>query len=237
MMVKLRYTLLLAVVTLLIALALVVRPGNPKGAVIIDELAADYPNEKLIERLKDYLKEAGYERVDVYRGKEVTVSLYQDLPKMGYELILIRAHSAPAPSGGGTVIFTGEPANSSAYIFERVGGFVVRAKTLEGNKTYFAVTPKFWMEKAKGNFNGAIIVMFSCYGFLDDVLPRVFLMKGASYYVGWEEKVSLSHVDKAAEILIRKLSEGASVEEAVKYVNEVLGPDPSTNSYLRYAKS
>ncbi len=234
-MARLKLAVPLALLVVL-GLALTVKKERRDGAVIIDGLASDYPNPELIEKLKDYLRKSGYERVDVYNGREVTVSLYQELPKRGYKLILIRAHSAPAPSGGGTVIFTGEPANSSAYIFERISGFVVKARTLEGNRTYFAVTPKFWMEKAKGNFDSAIVVMMSCYGFLDDVLPKVFIMKGASYYVGWEEKVSLTYVDEAVEVFVKKLSEGMSIEDAVKYVNEVLGPDPSTNSYMRYAK-
>ena len=235
-MYKLKYSILLVLALSMILIFQVKQTSNTgKKAAIIDGLYLDYPNDELISHIKRSLELSEYS-VDVYKGRQVTVSLYEKLPQMGYDLLIIRVHSAPAPSGGGTVLFTGEASNDTAYLFERVGGLVVRAKTLQGSKSYFAVTPKFWMEKAKGDFKGAKILLLSCYGFLDDILPKIFLMKGASYYIGWEEKVSVKWVDKAAELLVDMLTKGISVEEAVKRVNEELGPDPSTNSYLRYAK-
>src|SRR3990170_1695590 len=66
-------------------------PAGP-SAVIVDQLSLTYPNPAFAEAATETLEEAGH-RVEYFAGEQVTVDLYRSLPRRGYDLILLRAHS------------------------------------------------------------------------------------------------------------------------------------------------
>jgi hypothetical protein len=94
----------------------------PKTAAIVDQLSLTAPNPAFVESATDLLQAAGY-AVDYYPGEEVSVNLYQRLPGMGYDLIVLRSHSArievEGPAGlaktNDVALFTGEPIDLSTY--------------------------------------------------------------------------------------------------------------------------
>jgi len=204
--------------------------SSPKAA-IIDGLSVDFPNQYFIKEAMKLLMEAGYE-VDLYNGSRVTVGLYQKLPQLGYDLIILRVHAAPMDEGGGTALFTAEPVNGTAYILEQFADWVRRARTVTGNKRYFAVTPDFIFERMSGEFEGTVIIVSSCFGMLDNLTGQAFLFKGASAYVGWNGFVSVNYTDTVILEILRHLKEGTSIEEAVSLVRENMGPDPDFGSEL-----
>ena len=67
-------------------------PDSEAKAAIIDQLYCLEPNQVFIDETTEILEACGFE-VDVWQGEEVTVNLYRELPKYGYELIIFRAHS------------------------------------------------------------------------------------------------------------------------------------------------
>jgi hypothetical protein len=60
-------------------------------AVILDGLAADYPNQTFIESAVEVLREAGFE-VYVYGPENVSLGLLRELPSRGYGLVIFRVH-------------------------------------------------------------------------------------------------------------------------------------------------
>ena len=62
-------------------------------AVVVDQLALTEPNAAFVANVTGMLGQAGYE-VDYVPGEEVTVDFYRDLPTRGYELLVLRVHTA-----------------------------------------------------------------------------------------------------------------------------------------------
>ena len=67
-------------------------PSGPPTAAIVDQLSINVPNPDFVASATASLTEAGY-LVDYYSGEEVTVDLYRQLPKLDYDIIVMRAHA------------------------------------------------------------------------------------------------------------------------------------------------
>jgi hypothetical protein len=67
---------------------------NPTGnkAAIIDHLSISQPNQTFVENATTILEQAGY-NVSYFKGEEVTVNFYRNLPSQGFSLIIFRVHS------------------------------------------------------------------------------------------------------------------------------------------------
>src|SRR4030042_6800376 len=61
-------------------------------AAIVDHLSLSHPNQAFVKECSETLKKAGY-TVDYYKGEEVTVEFYRNLPALEYDLIVFRVHS------------------------------------------------------------------------------------------------------------------------------------------------
>ena len=58
--------------------------------------------------------------------------------------------------------------------------------------------------------------------------------RGLSIFIGWEGPVTLEHMDEALKLLIDKVFRGKLTwVEAVREVNEELGPDPIYGEELK----
>ncbi len=205
-------------------------PG--RRAALIDGLSVDYPNPEFEREAVSILRGMGFE-VDVYNGSEVTVDLYRRLPAMGYDLVILRVHAAPMDSGGGVALFTAEPCDRTSYLTERLVGWVRNARTLDERKCYLAVTPDFIVEGTEGAFDGAAVVVSSCFGSIDEVTARAFFLRGASTFVGWDGYVGPGHTDRAILSLLSALASGSDIEGAVGRAMSEVGGDPAYNSTLR----
>ena len=134
----------------------------------------------------------------------------------------------------GVALFTSEPP-SGGYIAELFLGWVRIARTLTGEDRYYAVTPDFWRDSAKGRFNDSIIILMSCFGFVDDTLGNIFIEKGASVFIGWNEKVTTEHMDRATLVLLETILNGKiPISEAVEYTMQKVGADPIYGSVLKF---
>ena len=206
---------------------------KPKAAIIDTQCLTD-PNWTLVNELRGYLEEAGYQ-VDVYAGEEVTVDLLWRLPSLGYEVIVFRAHSLLSPEGE-VALITGEKYVEEKYALKQLLGMVHPAVPLtEPNPemAYFAVTAKF-ISNLNGKLDGATVILSGCQSLQNERMARAFLSKGCRAYVGWSTFVSASHADRTLRtLIIHVYVDGMAVAEAVEATMREVGPDPDYNSTLR----
>jgi hypothetical protein len=234
-----RWILLLSVVSGLIAVFVVYRSW-PRGsqerrsAAIVDGLSEEFPSPRFVSEASRILREGGY-TVDVFNASSITVAFYRGLPSRDYEIIVLRVHSAPMDEGRipGAALFTGEN-REGLYMLEQLLGWVRMARTLTRGERFYAVTPSFLEEALEGSFKNTTILLMSCYGSIDDTLGRILTGRGAYALVGWTDRVTPEHMDKAALLILEKLvGEGLTLQEAVECAAKTLGPDPVYGGELR----
>ncbi|MEM1908669.1 MAG: hypothetical protein QXT79_04795 [Thermofilaceae archaeon] len=245
-------TLLAALLVTLIAVLLTPprRPstGVGKSALIIDSLYDWTPNDRLLARLVQTFSDAGYS-VKVIKGRDATVDAFRNLT--AYDVVIVRCHGAYFKAGevlGGRVlgdaapvVFTGEEFSeclplSCKYYFERLREEVVRGDFQLGENavSVFALTPIFF-EGLEGRFReGSVVIVASCYGLAGRLLADALLSKGVTYFISWDWKVSLEHMDEGLEALVEEaVAKGVGWVKAVENVNNRLGPDPLGGGRLR----
>jgi len=213
-------------------------------AAIVDQLSLTFPNPDFVETATNTLEEAGYS-VDYYPGEEVTVEFYRDLPRHGYELIILRVHSGlvrqvSAATGDRTLtdyvsLFTGEPYSDEKYAGVEAAGRlgVGVARYHEGSPPYFGITPYFIESTMEGRFDKTAIILMGCDGLRSHKTAEAFLQKGAKAFVSWSGPVSAAHTDAATERLLQHLLiDRLTMQEAVTRTMAEVGPDPSYDSTL-----
>ena len=214
------------------------RTSGPPAAAIIDQLSLTAPNPDFVSSATSLLEESGYS-VHYYPGEQVTVPLYRDLPKLGYDLIILRVHSGisqeiDAPTRQDVGLFTGEPYTGIKYKYEGTGQGAYYNDSGEVSSWIYIVGGRFVEKSMRGNFNKTIIILMGCDGLK---LPRTaqdFLDKGAKAFVGWTGEVTSSHTDTATLCLLQKfLGGGLTIEDAVAQTAAEVGPDPSSNAKLQ----
>lgn len=204
------------------------------SAVILDQLSLTVPNATFVEEATWVLEEAGY-IVDYVPGEEVTVDLYRDLPRLGYDVVILRAHSAATNTDGDLShlgIFTGESYNEHDYLDDR-DLVRVRPARDEADNRYFSVSPRLF-EHAKGEFDdGTLIVMMGCQGLTTPSMAQTLIAKGADAYVGWTTWVTADRTDTATlAFLEMHLVGGESLVDAVQGTNLLVGEDEEYGSRL-----
>jgi len=186
-------------------------------AVIADQAALTVGfDATFVATVMTLLNESGY-KVDYYIGDQVTVDLYRNLPKQGYDIIILRVHT---PN-----IFSGEPYDESKYVNEQLGGELAHAIYI--NFSYFAITPSFVKNSMKGKFRNSTVIHMGCGGLLDTSMAEAFVERGAKVYIGWRSTVLADHMDRATEFLLKHLvTERKTVEQAVTETMKDVGPYP-----------
>ena len=218
-------------------------PSGPRSAAIIDQLSLTQPNPEFVSSARSLLGQAGY-LVDYYPGEQVSVDFYRGLPDRGYDLILLRVHSAISievdPVTGERTekdfvgLFTGEPYDETKRTEEEQQGLLGPGQYYEGSPKSFVIGPRFVEYSMRGRFDDTLIVMMGCDGLRSQVTAEAFLDKGAQAFVSWSKPVSASHTDAATERLLEKLLlEGLSAADAVVQTAAEVGRDPFHDAELR----
>jgi len=243
--VKRHLTIALAVLSIALP-GLILSPGCPPAepdpglkAAIVDQLAILEPNQQFIDQVTAELEGCGFE-VDTYSGEEVTVKLYQKLPRYGYELIIFRAHAGllKAEEDGevvgikrATYLFTAEEYRQTKYVSEQLDDQLLPAEMTPEFPLVFAVNSKFIVESISGGFDNTVILMMGCSCLYLEDMAAAFTIKGASACLGWDGSVDLGYVDRAAaELITRLCTQKMTVEEAVTDT----GPDPYWGAGLKF---
>jgi hypothetical protein len=214
-------------------------PGIPKAA-IVDQLYLLEPDPSFIAEATRMLEMAGFE-VDVWQGADITVDFYRKLSTMGYRFIVFRVHSGVLLQLKGeevvemenTYFFTSENYTSTRYVADQLSDKVSYAIMAENYPNVFAVNSELFRD-AKGNYNRTVILAMGCESYRYDDLPKAFVEKGASAYIGWSGVVSLEHVDKVTLDLLKNLCTGGmAIADAVSVTMTDIGPDPYFDSFLK----
>jgi hypothetical protein len=194
-------------------------------ALVMDQLALNYPDPSFTTNITNALKTAGY-AVDYSGPTPTAVDIFRQLPKQGYDLVIIRAHTGSSQS-----IITAEPYSQSEFVADQLSGRLVPAQ-VEGGPLYFALTPKFVRQDMVGRFPESMIIVMGCSALegTQDI-ASAFLDRGANFFVGWDSSVSIIHTDVSTVALVRMLSAGSSWPEAT---NRAGGTDPVYGAKLQY---
>ncbi len=214
-----------------------------KTAVIVDQLSLTAPNPSFVQSAKQTLEDTGYE-VEYFPGEEVTVDFYRDLPRRGYDVILLRVHAGiiyetDRATGERTVteqvtLFTGEPYSKTKHVEEQIGPRLFRTVYYEGASPLFGIGPLFVEDSMRGRFDGTDIIMMGCDGLRSRHIAEAFLDRGADTFISWSRSVSADHTDAAIERLLEHLLvDRLDAEEAVTRTAAEIGPDPSYGAELR----
>jgi len=220
------------------------QPDNPNPklqAAIVDHLSLTFPNQTFIETATNTLKQAGY-TADYYSGERVTVEFYRNLPTHGYNIIILRVHSAAAALEGKEYVeapvslFTSENYSRTTYVWEQLTDQLwIASYSMPEPPYYFAITPKFVTSSIQGKFPNSIIVMMGCEGLNNTKMAEAFVEKGAKVYISWNQQVSASHTDLATTHLLQHLlTEKLTLKESVKETFKEVGLDPAYKSLLIY---
>jgi hypothetical protein len=218
--------------------------GSEDGAlkaVIVDQLSLTFPNSDFTEEATATLEAAGY-RVDYVPGEETDVDFFRELPSHGYDVVLLRTHSARYEGLWQNEhrdlieIFTSEPYTLDTHLDEQQQGRlgVVSYFSDPDKKQYFGITPDFITDSMRGGFAGATVIMMGCNGLSTASTADAFLAKGAAEVIGWDEAVSAGHTDEATLSLLRHMLDGGlAPDAAVAATMDEVGPDLAYNSTLR----
>ncbi len=233
--------LVLALALTLIAIALYPKHTPSKSlssvkehrkALIADGLYDLFPNDELIKKLSSTLKSQGYDVTVVLNG-DVNLNLFLNLTS--YDLIILRLHGGYGYLGGKEVsgLFTGVKWTYKYFSLAKKGYVAKGVPFYARERAYVALLPKFFRELLEGKFRvNATVIAAGCYTASSDELIEALFNHNLKYYVGWKGAVTVDHLDRVLYVLIGLISEGYSLEEAVKMVNKILGPDPKTGELL-----
>lgn len=218
---------------------------NAPSAVIVDQLSVGVAKPAFAQTVTHQLEAAGY-TVDYIPGEEVTVDFYRRLPTLGYDLVLLRAHSGLIQSGereGEAFLFTSEPYNNQVHTEELSERRLLSAtysrdslnSKLSDIPTFFGIVPDFVESSMIGSFDGATIILMGCNGLTSSTLAAAFVEKGARAIVSWDDLVTGDHTDAATDRLLELLLEGQlPLGEAVAQTAAEIGPDPFYGSELLF---
>jgi hypothetical protein len=198
---------------------------STQRAIIVDQLALNYPDPSFVTNITQDLTAGGY-TVDYSGPSPNAVDLFRQLPSQGYNLIIIRAHQ-----GGGQAIITSQPYSPSEFQSDQQNGALVAAD-VESGLLYFAITPQFVTRDMQGVFSGTTVIVMGCaalQGTQD--LADSFLDKGANYFVGWDGSVTIIHTDVATVNMVQLLSTGKDVPQATSIAGTA---DPVYGAKLEY---
>lgn len=205
-------------------------------AAIIDQLSISWANPAFVKDSTGILKGAGYE-VDYYRGEQVTVEFFRNLPTLGYDVIVLRAHTAYIHKYLSLSIFTSEPYSRQRYVYEQLRNRVASGYMQpyqKGDPQYFVITDKFVRFSMKGSFDNTLVLLMGCTG-IKKCAATAFLEKGARACIGWDGLVSAGHTDKATvQVLKHLLVERQTIGDAVKATMKEVGQEAEYKSTLLF---
>jgi len=206
-----------------------------RTAAIIDPLSIDWPNPDFNETgiVWNILESAGF-NVSYHGYNETDVAFFKKLAELGYEVIVLRTHTARRAYEPNVVDFvTSEEYNSSKYIYEQTNDWLTKVQYSPQRGEYFAFTPKF-IENLHNSFPGSVIVVMGCRSLFNRTYNEMaisFINKGARAYIGWTELVAFEHSDnQTIRFLQNFVVENETLSEAVNGTD----PDPFYGGEMSY---
>jgi hypothetical protein len=215
-------------------------PQKPRAG-IIDQIAVSENDTGFDAKASAILASDGFD-VTVWKGTDVTVDFYRQLPQLGYKIIILRVHSGLLLSvkdskiiaSDTTYLFTGEVYSTKKHVSEQLTNKVSYALMTDNFPLVFAINSQFITDNMNGNFNKAAVIAMGCESYELNDLAYAFIKKGASVFVGWNEVVSLDYVDDTTLNLLDNLcARDMTVAESLNSTMERSGVDPYFGTFLK----
>jgi hypothetical protein len=192
----------------------------PLSAVIIDQLAADFPDPSFVSNVTSTLHNHGFKVT--YYNQTLDVNFFENLAFDNYGLIILRAHFALRNDSATPAVdlFTSEPYDKSSekYTSELDSGLLTVAEYFYKPGLYFALSSQF-IEKY-GHFSNSIVIAMGCQSLepgSEKQMPQAFLDKGAKAYIGWSDIVFPQDTDnETMRLLSMLLNENQTIGDAVR---------------------
>jgi hypothetical protein len=196
----------------------------PLNAVIIDQLAADFPDQSFVSNVTSTLRNHGFNVT--YYNQTLDVNFFKNVAFDNYGLIILRAHSALRNDSATPTIdlFTSETYDQSSekYASELDSGLLTVGEYFYKPGQYFALSSQF-IEKY-GSFPNSIVIAMGCQSLKpgsEKQTPQAFLDKGAKAYMGWSDIVFPQDTDNETMHLISMLlDENQTMGDAVRGTNQ-----------------
>lgn len=218
---------------------------NPSGgverkALIIDTVEDIEPNPKLIKEIKSLLTKAGY-NTTICSSENATVDFFKKI--YIYDVIIMRVHSTITTTplqflpNNSVAIITGEKYRKDKYIVDQLAERLLPSSLLPQTGIaygYFAFTGLF-ISNYIPRFRNSTVIVMGCHSLYSKDMAQAFISKGAKVYIGWDNYVTPTHMDKALYKLIYYLFvEKKSVGEAVSRTMMEIGRDPDYGAQLKF---
>lgn len=229
--------------------------ATPQAAIVDHLNFTGQSNPTFVNACMNIL-ESGWLTRAYYRGENVTVDFYRNLPSYGTSLIILRVHSAIMRVNDTTTVhilglFTSERylgAEDAARKYPEDVKYdrLVRAFFTEGGEEYYGIVPEFVEESMIGEFKDAVVIMMGCegLGYINEStgarvtytdMAEAFRKRGAKVYIGWDGPVGVNHTDQATISLLESLIvRKRTIKEAITETMGEVGKDPTFNSTLKY---
>jgi len=178
------------------------------------------------------LERAGY-AVDYYKDENVTIDLLKRLDDEGYDIVYINSHGF-IDSRGLFALFVREKLNSeNALLYQDDIAENLIGYLKEGDLAgYLYVTPGFFLRYGNDSrLPGTIIFVDACYSGNNTSLADVFLVLGASCFIGWDKVVNVIHGIMMDGLFFHETCKyNRTVEEALRKTRR----DPESGASLVY---
>ena len=206
--------------------------SRPLTVALLDEVSAYIPDPAFTDQVMATLSSAGY-KVDFYPPSSITIQLLENLPSMGYGIVIFRNHSTGFGQDSISIV-TSETYSPDKYVFEQLTGQVADVNLGIASKDFFAITPLFVREAMNGFFPGSIVLMMGCTGLANSEMAQAFVSRGAQVYVSWDKVVQAYRTDTATSIFWQWMTGGHSLKDSTAAATRQAAPDPIYQSQLLF---
>jgi hypothetical protein len=219
-----RWIVFSVILVLIIALGLVfssslLRPQAkfPLTAVIIDQLAADFPDPSFVSNVNSTLQNHGFNVT--YYNEILDVNFFKSLASSNYGLIILRDHSALRNDSSTVDLFTSERYVPGAHDQDLENGLLALGEFYYKPGELYFVLSSLFVENLQGHFPSSIVVAMGCQSLKPgcEQMAQAFLDKGAKAYIGWSDVVFPQDTDTETTRLISMLlNENLTIGDAAR---------------------
>ena len=188
----------------------------PLTAVIIDQLAADFPDPSFVSSVNNTLQNRGFNVT--YYNETLDVNSFKSLASSNYGLLILREHSALRNDSSTVDLFTSERYVPGAHDQDLSNGRLALGEYYYKTDLYFVLSSLF-IENLQGRFPGSIVIAMGCQSLKSgcEQMAQAFLDKGAKAYIGWSDIVFPQDTDTETTRLISMLlDENQTIGDAVR---------------------
>jgi len=189
----------------------------PLTALIVDQLAADFPDPSFVSSVTSTLESHGFNVT--YCNGTLDVNFFESLATSDYGLIILREHSALRNDSSTVDLFTSEPYAPGVYDQDLENGLLALGEYYSKPDEQYFVLSSLFIEDLPGRFPNSIVIAMGCQSLKPgcEQMAQAFLDKGAKAYIGWSDVIFPQDTDTETERLVQMLlDENQTIGDAVR---------------------